>query len=359
MRIFRVAVFVITAAASLSLGILCLAPALFALAGAHDPRDDVFTHFAPVYFIGGGVAMLIALSMQSRLAKLTCAAPGVLAALLSTSLVAPEFLRPSSEPASADAPHQIKLIQFNTWGSNSDPRTIAQWILAQDADVVAVEEPSDALVDQILGHGSYYATARGKPVVIFSRAKPIDTDLPRPRPEETSALARAEFSTPDGPYAVIGIHYTWPTEWKMHQRQADDTYYVLRRTGLDRTILVGDFNSTPWSFSRRREDRRIRLERRTRALPTWPARNFMRSRAAFPFPFLPIDHVYAGSDWRTVSVRRGPRLGSDHYPVIVTLALDQASRSRAPSPSPAVDSLGLRPAPIPDRPTDFGIDTPK
>ena len=35
---------------------------------------------------------------------------------------------------------------------------------------------------------------------------------------------------------------------------------------------------------------------------------------------LPIDHVYAGPGWRTVSVQRGPKLGSDHYPVIVTLA---------------------------------------
>ena len=39
-----------------------------------------------------------------------------------------------------------------------------------------------------------------------------------------------------------------------------------------------------------------------------------------PFPFLPIDHVYAGRDWRTVRVQRGPRLDSDHYPVIVRLA---------------------------------------
>ena len=39
-----------------------------------------------------------------------------------------------------------------------------------------------------------------------------------------------------------------------------------------------------------------------------------------PFALLPIDHVYAGPGWRTVRAERGPRLGSDHYPVIVTLA---------------------------------------
>ena len=39
-----------------------------------------------------------------------------------------------------------------------------------------------------------------------------------------------------------------------------------------------------------------------------------------PFALLPIDHVSAGPGWRTVRVERGPLLGSDHYPVIVTLA---------------------------------------
>ena len=39
-----------------------------------------------------------------------------------------------------------------------------------------------------------------------------------------------------------------------------------------------------------------------------------------PFAFAPIDQVFAGSAWRAVSVTRGPKLGSDHYPVVVVLA---------------------------------------
>jgi endonuclease/exonuclease/phosphatase (EEP) superfamily protein YafD len=88
-------------------------------------------------------------------------------------------------------------------------------------------------------------------------------------------------------------------------------------------IIAGDFNSTPWSFALRRQDRLFGIERRTRALATWPART-LRSEA--PFPFLPIDHVYAGKGWRTVSMQRGPRLGSDHYPVIVVLQATDPAR---------------------------------
>ncbi|HQR90495.1 MAG TPA: endonuclease, partial [Caulobacter sp.] len=41
-----------------------------------------------------------------------------------------------------------------------------------------------------------------------------------------------------------------------------------------------------------------------------------------PAPFLPIDHVYAGGAWKTVSVVRGPALGSDHRPIVVKLRRD-------------------------------------
>ena len=58
------------------------------------------------------------------------------------------------------------------------------------------------------------------------------------------------------------------------------------------------------------------------ALFSWPAAAFTRWNIRAPFPVLAIDHVYAGAAWRTVSVRRGPRLGSDHYPVVVVLARD-------------------------------------
>jgi endonuclease/exonuclease/phosphatase (EEP) superfamily protein YafD len=81
-------------------------------------------------------------------------------------------------------------------------------------------------------------------------------------------------------------------------------------------ILTGDFNATPWSAELRRLDRTLGLSRRDRGLATWPAQ---LSGRTWRLPFMPIDHVYAGPDWATVSVERGPWVGSDHYPVIVTL----------------------------------------
>ena len=86
----------------------------------------------------------------------------------------------------------------------------------------------------------------------------------------------------------------------------------------ERLIVTGDFNSAPWSFQRRRWDKAFGLVRRERAIPSWPAQAV--GRLPWLGAFLPIDHVFAGPGWATVSARRGPRLSSDHYPLVVTLA---------------------------------------
>lgn len=99
-----------------------------------------------------------------------------------------------------------------------------------------------------------------------------------------------------------------------HAENSARLLQLMKDQPRERAILVGDFNSTPWSFARRREDAALGMERRTHALPTWPANGL------FGLAFLPIDHVYAGSAWDTVSITRGPRLGSDHYPVVAVLA---------------------------------------
>jgi endonuclease/exonuclease/phosphatase (EEP) superfamily protein YafD len=315
----------LAAAGCLGLGLACLVLASYALGGRDDGRLDVLTHFAPIYLAGGLVAAIVALSLRLRWMRLVLALPGLGGAIAAGWMVAPEFVHAPSPRAPADAPHQLKLIQFNAWQAyNVDPEGSGRWLAEQNADIIVIEEAEEGLVDAILRHRSYHVTGRKRSVTILSRAKPVYTEVPWPRPRPLAATGLARFARKDGGFTVVGVHYTWPTQWERQQGQSRDTLYVLRDVDLSRAILVGDFNSTPWSFARRREDARLGLERRTRGLATWPARIYRgadRGEPA-PFPFLPIDHVYAGSDWRTVSVRRGARLGSDHYPVIAVLALE-------------------------------------
>lgn len=303
----------------IAIGSACLMAALGAQGGRWSPRLDILTHFAP-FLLAGGLAVAAYALTESGLARTSLLALGLTGAALAGLLIAPEYLRPRSAPAPADAPGQIKLIQFNAWGRNRDVEGTVDWLAAQDADVLVIEE-SRAIREALIQRTGYYQIAGSATLLILSKAQPLATGIALPPGRWAQPpLARVTLLDAHGPFTVVGTHYTWPTYGGFQQAQGRVTAELLNQFPKERLILAGDFNSTPWSFSRRREDAMFGLERRTRALFTWPAGQFTRRRLTAPFPLLPIDHVYAGPGWRTVKVERGPRLGSDHYPVVVILA---------------------------------------
>jgi len=314
---FRTALTLLLAAGS-------AAAAVAAQGGRMSSRLDILAHFAPFWLLGGIVALVLALlAPRGGLRGLTIAL-GLVATLAAGALIVPELTRPISK-APADAPRQLKLIQFNVWGRNQDPQRTVDWILAQQPDLVVMEELQPRVADLLRRQAKgYHLTCDpwGCTTSILSRARPVAVSVPFDgMPGAWAPTVRATFRDADGQdFTVLGVHYTWPTHRGAQRAQGLRLATIIDRFRNDATIVSGDFNSTPWSFSRRREDARFGLERRTRAVFSWPAAPFTRYRLHLPFPFLPIDQVYAGAHWRTVSVTRGPRLGSDHYPVVVVLA---------------------------------------
>lgn len=305
-------------------GLVCAVASLIAQGGRISARADILAHFAPFWLAGAVVVIAYALLFAPRGLRTIFLTLGGVGVIASAALILPELARPMSSRAPASAPRQLKMVQFNVWGRNADLGQTAQWIVEQDADIVVIEEASPAIRDAILKRRAYHVVCGECQVMIFSKTPAIDSGTPktpktsvrRPRPP----IARGLYQRDGLLFTVVGTHYTWPTNGSIQQQQGQRLAWVLDHYRKDSMILAGDFNSTPWSFSRRREDQMFGMERRTKALFSWPAGEVSGHGVKVPVPFLPIDHVYAGKAWRTVSVKRGPRLGSDHYPVIVTMA---------------------------------------
>lgn len=284
---------------------------------------DVLTHFAPIWMGLAATGLLLCLAAPREV----LAPPGIALAVLGLAsgltLTAPEFVRSAGPQAPADGAPVFKVVQFNAWSMRlTDHAAIAEWLAAQDAEVIVLQESNRKLNRIVAARTGYHLTCASKPcmVSIFTRAAPLDTRIPDQTAGSYVPMNRVTTPWPGGPVTVVGVHYTWPAPAGRQQAQGRSLAAVIEQLPRDRLIVTGDFNSTPWSFSRRREDRRFNLPRRTRAVFSWPAGKASGHRIPIPIALLPIDHVYAGPGLATVRIARGPRLESDHHPIVAEFA---------------------------------------
>jgi endonuclease/exonuclease/phosphatase (EEP) superfamily protein YafD len=306
--------------AAATCGLVCLAAAIASLGGPIDPKLDLASHFAPAWFAGGVLVVLLAPAATSVARRRAIAGLGLCSALGAAPPIVPELARPIRPNVPAAADYVIKIVEYNAWVDNPRTRTDADWLAAQHPDFVMMTDAEAPIVDALRARGFEYRKGVAD-TAIFSRASRIPEAYGIPPLEwpRLPSFARATFLGPDGPFTLIATHLPRPTA-RSEEGEEDAIVRLAARYDRRRLIVAGDFNATPWSFALRRLDRAIGLERRDRALFSWPA-------VAAPWPFLPIDHLYAGSSWRTVSIARGPRLGSDHYPIVAVLALTSPGTS--------------------------------
>jgi len=301
----------------------CAFLSLAAQGGRFSERLDLLTHFAPMYLGGGALALACLMFLPRGGARSGAAVAAGVAILSSLALMAPEALRRPPPAVTADTPLQLRIIQLNSWGLNDpDPRATARWLKEQKPDVVMVEELEPNLVDAIVRETGWRYTRGMLRTGIFTRADPAGSPFRLGKPwDDWPGLARTSIRFGGETIPLVAVHLTWPTD-PVQARQRHQIGLLKGRTDPRRMIMLGDFNLTPWSFALQRLDRDLGMIRRDRALWSWPARAHGRAPHGPLAPWLPIDHVYAGSAWKTVSVTRGPRLASDHFPVIVVLALE-------------------------------------
>jgi endonuclease/exonuclease/phosphatase (EEP) superfamily protein YafD len=322
MGLLRLALTVLLAPPVFLVAALCAGAGVAAQQGRHSARWDVLTHFAPIWLLGALAATLVALVAFRGLSRWLILAMGLVGVVAAGSLIVPELTRSAGPHAGAEAPGQLKIVQFNVWSHNDDPGATVDWLVAQRPDIVILEETTPAFRRLVEARSGWRSNCRDCEVMIYSRLPMASGYVgggPPPGP-----LAHAVFHDDAGAFDVVGVHNAWPTDngpdGPVQPRQEARLARVLAELAPERTIAVGDFNSTPWSFARRRWDAAFGLPRRDRALFSWPAGRITARRIKVPVPLLPIDHVYAGPGWATVSVTRGPKLGSDHYPVVAILA---------------------------------------
>lgn len=274
--------------------------------GAASWLVDLGAHWQWLFLALLVISSLLLAILDRRWAIVVLAAP---LPWLSASPAAPSGER------TADA---LVLASANIQYRNPDPRALVEWLRKENVDVAAVLEVTFAHVRELEAMADY-PHRRIVPddgpfgIAVLSRhplaeVKVIEGAAGIPRIETVVQLLR-------GRVRLTALHPMPPLTAEDHfaRNRLLRALADAAAASSEPAILAGDLNATPWSSAfAGLADRGLR--RASGLAPTWPA-------SAAGLMGIPIDHVLVTRQWRVVASGRGPDLGSDHFPVLVTLAL--------------------------------------
>lgn len=329
----------------IALGTILLAGlAVMALLGFAVPEFDLLNHFQLFLFFGtlAGALLAILAFRKSRLRPWMTAAASI--GLVASSITfLPELVAGMMphDPMPDDGRPVVRLMTHNVFGLNYDMARVEAVIQAEKPDIIAFQEyfgeQSSALHPMLAKSYPYFAQCRGGKranIAIYSKLPFEEAEGDGACPNDaygTQRTARilATFTLDNGAaFSVMTTHLDWPVPVARQSMEFEELTTAVNDT-RGPLVVVGDFNSTPWSYALRDFAMRSMLERQTRNVVTFPLR-FTAPHRFFPdglmetMPVLPLDHVLTRGGVDVHDVHAGADTGSDHLPIIVTFSVAPA-----------------------------------
>ena len=276
---------------------------------------ELLSHFRVQYVVLAAVAMLLAFASRQRLPGSLLA---VAVAINGWPLV--PYLPQPARAAMAESPLEFNVMSLNVKSDNEAHTEIVDGIRAAGPDLIAVLELTHELDTALLELADEYPHRQTLPgfgnfgIGVLSR-------YPLLRSEsfmlgDTPAIDSI-VGLPAGPLRFIAVHLVPPMGGSLaaeRNRQLAELA-SLAASGEQRLLVCGDFNLTPYSpfFGRFAATANLTDTRLGKGFDiSWPA--FM------PLLGIPIDHCLTRGPLAAGSVSRLERIGSDHYPVQISIS---------------------------------------
>jgi endonuclease/exonuclease/phosphatase (EEP) superfamily protein YafD len=280
-------------------------------------------YFTP--WVGLALLPLIALTWLFGQRALSLA---FLAAVLLLGLhLAPHFVFKPSPPTVG---YPLTVMTYNVHQRNRSIEPIVARILAEDADIVALQELTPDMSEQLaqnLGERYPYHTlqpdqSRWGQGLLSRYPLAQLSDVPNYRYQS------AVVETPAGPIRVLNIHtpslypFDWQDDWERQRAFVQDLAGQIA-TAEGPVIVAGDFNTTPQSENYgllRNHLRDAFLDSGWGLGFTFPATPKFGIR--LPTPLVRIDYIFHSEQFASQDTRvLKDSGGSDHRPVVSVLSL--------------------------------------
>jgi endonuclease/exonuclease/phosphatase (EEP) superfamily protein YafD len=286
--------------------------------GATYWLPELLTHFR-MHFATGLILVLLGALACRRFGVATVAA-----ALAAANLV-PMLPYIAPGPPQAEAGQaEIRVMSANVSLRNADYAALRAAIVQENPDIIGLQEVTGKWLDELSPIRSDYPFTVLRPeegaygLALFSRF-PIRELGSSPYLEEGIQTAvSVEMEVGQKSVTLVLAHLkapTTPRNAKLRNRQIDRLADMIGSDRNDEQILVGDFNTTPWSPYYLPLETEANLANAARGRgyrATWPV--------GLGFLKIPIDHCMVSPGLRVRQMRTGGDIGSDHFPIIVDVA---------------------------------------
>jgi endonuclease/exonuclease/phosphatase (EEP) superfamily protein YafD len=176
--------------------------------------------------------------------------------------------------------------------------------------------------------GSYYG------MELYSRLPLVDGEIRHLAKRETPAIVTGVTMRTGETIDFIGLHPKPPLPWQSSLGRDAELYAAagILTERVEPGILAGDLNATPWEIAVERMRRLSGLVDPRRGygyVATWNAgSSWLR---------WPLDQIFHGGEFETVSIERLDAFGSDHFPYLARLCRRTGASSDPVTPPDADD----------------------
>jgi len=292
------------------------ASTIFGFLGKYFWIIDLFSNFRVQYFISLTIIAVILLFMRHKKTSITF----IVFALINLLLILPLYFG-RSKPTDTK---QMRAMLINVNSRLGNPQLVMNEIDTKKPDFVVLEEITYKWFKtlQPLTNSYPYVISKTREdnfgICLFSKHPFKDSVVTNiGRAGVPTIIAIINFDNQD--LRVIATHPLPPAS-RLYAMERNEQFTMLAKH-IDNSyplVLIGDLNSTPWSYHFKKLLKGSGLKDSTKGFgvqPTWPTQNiFLR---------IPLDHCLHSPDISIENRRVGSNVESDHYPLIVDFNINE------------------------------------
>ncbi|PSQ80994.1 MAG: endonuclease [Bacteroidetes bacterium QS_8_68_15] len=253
---------------------------------------------------------------------------------------APKHVEETTEPA--DAPSSLRLVASNVLKENEQHARWLEVVRGTDPDLilaVEVNERWDDVIADALGDAYPYQVRYPQDnyygMVLYSRLELVDPELRFIVQDDVPSIHTGVELRCGRRIYLHGVHPRPPEPLRDEDATARDAEVVIVGREIEAeaedeqrpVVVAGDFNDVAWSHTSKL------FQHVSHLLDPRKGRGFFNTfDARYPLLRFPLDHVFHSNHFKLINLELLPFVGSDHFPVSITLNYEPSAPVDQPEP---------------------------